>query len=231
MSASGHGRARWAWMPVLLLMAALAALALAAPAAAQDGQDADISQSCRAGDGDGSDSNGSSSDDSGDCGNQRRVVQQSAGGDVSRSINQSQTFGDDDSVRTSEGERDRDRDDEEADDFEAQDDGASAASDDFDCEDFSSQSDAQAVLNEDSSDPFNLDADGDDRACEDEFGEAVRGAPEGGVETGGGGTLTPRLARDEDEPSAAVEAARIAGPVALALIVAGLLGLRRERTT
>jgi len=181
MSASERGRARGGWMPVLLLMAALGALLLAAPAAAQDGQEADISQSCNAGDADGNGSGDSGSGDSGDCGNQRRVVQQNAGGDVFRSINQTQTFGDGDSVRTSDDdEEDRDRDDEEAEDFEAQDDGASAASDDFDCEDFSSQADAQAVLDEDSSDPFNLDGDGDDRACEEEFGQAVRGAPEGG---------------------------------------------------
>ena len=55
----------------------------------------------------------------------------------------------------------------------------------------------------------------------------MNGAPEGGVETGGGGTL----ARAETAPGALSQAARIAGtPLALALLAAGLLGLRRGRS-
>ena len=38
---------------------------------------------------------------------------------------------------------------------------------DLDCEDFSSQEEAQAVYNEDTSDPNGLDADNDTLACED----------------------------------------------------------------
>ncbi len=37
---------------------------------------------------------------------------------------------------------------------------------DFDCNDFASQTDAQRVLNSNTSDPHNLDADGDGIACE-----------------------------------------------------------------
>lgn len=235
MTASGRGRTRGGWVPVLLLLVALGALVLAAPAAAQNRQEAEINQSC----GSGSDSNGedsggdsSSSDggNGGDCRNQDRVVQQSAGGDVSRSINQSQTFGDDDRVRANDDDENENEDEFEAE--EEEEDDVSASSEDFDCEDFSSQSDAQAVLDEDSGDPFDLDSDGDDRACEDEFGQSVRGAPEGGVETGGGGTLTPQLSRSEERPGGAAEIGRYAGPpLALALIVAGLLGLRRGRST
>jgi hypothetical protein len=45
--------------------------------------------------------------------------------------------------------------------------GGGGGSDDFDCSDFSSQSEAQDELEQDRSDPHNLDADNDGRACED----------------------------------------------------------------
>ncbi|MBA3371716.1 MAG: hypothetical protein H0T96_09750 [Thermoleophilaceae bacterium] len=207
-------------------MVALGALVLAAPAAAGKRQEASISQSCNGGDSDGdsdgdSSSSSSSSSDSGSCRSQRRVVQQSGGGSNSRSINQSQSFGDDDRGRV---RRDRDRD---RDDFKVEQ-SASVSEEDFSCGDFSSQAAAQVVLEENSDDPFGLDDDNDGRACEEEFTQAVSGAPEGGVETGGGGTL----ARAADGRSGDLaQVAKLAGPpLALALLVAGLLGLRRGRT-
>src|SRR5829696_5631398 len=78
---------------------------------------------------------------------------------------------------------------------------------------------------EDLSDPNNLDSDGDGEACEDTFTEVreVRSVPDGGVETGGGGTLPSGGGTTAD-------VAKVAGPpLALALIVGGLLGLRRGR--
>jgi hypothetical protein len=213
------------------LVVALGALVLAAPAAAGKRQDASISQSCNAGDSGDSDgdsdgdssSSSSSSSDSGSCRSQRRVVQQSGGGSNSRSINQSQSFGDDDRGRV---RRDRDR-DRDRDDFKVEE-SASVSDEDFSCGDFSSQADAQVVLEENSDDPFGLDDDNDGRACEEKFTQAVSGAPEGGVETGGGGTL----ARAADGRSGDLaQVAKLAGPpLALALLVAGLLGLRRGRT-
>jgi hypothetical protein len=148
-------------------------------------------------------------------------VQQSGGGSNSVSINQSQSFGDDDRGRV---RRDRDRD---RDDFKVEQ-SASVSEQDFSCGDFSSQAAAQVVLEENSDDPFGLDDDNDGRACEEEFTQAVSGAPEGGVETGGGGTL----ARAADGRSGDLaQVAKLAGPpLALALLVAGLLGLRRGRT-
>lgn len=211
---------------MLLALVALGALVLAAPAAAGSGQEASISQGCNAGGSDFDDGSNGSGDDSGSsssCSNQNRVVQQSAGGDVSRSINQSQSFGDDDG----DDDRVRVRSDRDEEDFDDEEDVA-VSEEDFTCGDFSSQADAQAVLDENSDDPFDLDDDGDGRACEGEFTQAVSGAPEGGVETGGGGTL----AGGTSEPSALAGAARTIGPpLALALVAAGLIGLRRGRTT
>lgn len=227
MYGSENDRARAPWWS-LLLVVALSALVLAAPATAGNRQEANVSQSCNAGDSndDSGDSGGSSSSSgSGDCGNQRRVVQQSAGGSVSRSINQSQSFGggggdggDDDRVRV---QSDRDEDD-----FQTQE-SASVSATSSDCGDFSDQADAQEALDEGSGDSSELDADDDGRACEEEFTQAVSGAPEGGVETGGGGTL----ARAGGDSDAVAQVAKIAGPpLALALLVGGLLGLRRGRT-
>jgi hypothetical protein len=224
VSAQGRTRATW-W--TLLLLVALGALVLAAPASAGERQSADISQSCNAGDS-GSDSDGgsgSSNDDSdsgGNCSNQDRVVQQSGGGDVSRSINQRQSFGDDDRGRSRRDNDDRGQDEE---DFETSEDTSVETT--SECGDFSSQADAQAAL-EENPDDSELDDDGDGRACEEEFTQEVSGAPEGGIETGGGGTL----ARAETAPDALSQVARFAGPpLALALVAAGLLGLRRGRST
>src|SRR5215207_4173836 len=44
--------------------------------------------------------------------------------------------------------------------------GSAVAQDDLNCEDFDSQEEAQAVLDRDPSDPNNLDADNDGKACE-----------------------------------------------------------------
>lgn len=244
MDAKRRGGARASWWSTLLALVALGLLVLAVPAAAQDddGQEANISQSCNAGSdggdsGDGSDgSSGSDGSDGGSCSNQRRVVQQSAGGDTSRSINQRQSVGGndegDDGENRVRARRDRDEDRARSqDDSDSEETPASAevSSDELDCSDFESQSDAQDVLDEDSSDPNGLDGDDDDRACEDEFSQAVSGAPEGGVETGGGGTLA--RAETDAGSSALADVARVAGPpLALALIVAGFLGLRRGRT-
>jgi hypothetical protein len=65
---------------------------------------------------------------------------------------------------------------------------SSSSTRDRDCADFDSQAEAQAVLDDDPSDPERLDADDDGIACEDHFGEAgqqVQVHPTGGVDTGG----------------------------------------------
>lgn len=60
---------------------------------------------------------------------------------------------------------------------------------DLNCSDFSTQEQAQAEYNRDPSDPNGLDRDGDRLACEGAGGSAVSStAPQGGVETGAGGT-------------------------------------------
>jgi Excalibur calcium-binding domain len=75
---------------------------------------------------------------------------------------------------------------------------SAAAQQDFDCGDFATQEEAQAVYDQDPSDPYDLDGDGDGIACEslpsggsgggsgggDDDGGQV---PSGGVDTGAGG--------------------------------------------
>jgi Excalibur calcium-binding domain len=93
------------------------------------------------------------------------------------------------------------------------------------CSDFDSQAAAQAFFNARPNSASQLDRDNDGRACETSRG--VRSVPRSGVETGGGGTLHPHLARAASDP--AVEAVKILGPLAVLLIVGGLFGLRRSR--
>jgi hypothetical protein len=81
----------------------------------------------------------------------------------------------------------------------------SAFAADRDCSDFDTQQEAQAVYNQNTSDPHRLDRDGDGVACEslrsgagngdeanDNAGSAgqVSHAPTGGADTGGGSTAT-----------------------------------------
>jgi hypothetical protein len=107
---------------------------------------------------------------------------------------------------------------------------SSDSADELNCNDFSSQREAQDVLDEDSDDPNGLDNDGNGRACEESFRENVRTVPRGGVQTGGGGTLATHETGSTGGPAENV--ARIVGPpLALALVVGGLVGLRRTRRT
>jgi hypothetical protein len=195
----------------LLVLAAIGALMLlpATPAAAQNKQDATITQECN-GDTSSSDvsSSGSDSSTDDDCANQRDEIDQDAEGDASRSVRHVQIFEGDRHVHHHR-RADRDR------TFDT-------SFDEVDCRDFSSQEDAQAELDRDTSDPNRLDADNDGRACEEFFVQAVETVPSGGVETGGGGTLG-------SGPTPAATAAKIAGPLALLLVVGGLIGLRRAR--
>ena len=219
------------WLPLVLTVVALGALVLAAPAAAGGGNGGNrITQTCDAGSGsDASSSDGDSGSDGGSCNQQSRSVRQSAGGDVSFSITQRQSSGDDDRVRISRS-RDRDDGDEERDELDVN--VSSADRDVLDCRDFSSQAEAQEELDADANDPSRLDSDDDGRACEQTFTQFVRGTPDNRVETGGGGTLAPRLAAGTDaSPGAAADVAQTLGPaVALGLILAGIVGLRRART-
>jgi hypothetical protein len=194
----------------LLVLAAIGALMLlpAAPAAAQNKQDATITQECN-GDTSSSDVSSSGSDSStDDCANQRDEIDQDAEGDASRSVRHVQIFEGDRHVHHHR-RADRDR------TFDT-------SFDQVDCRDFSSQEDAQAELDRDTSDFNRLDPDNDGRACEEFFVQAVETVPSGGVETGGGGTLG-------SGPTPAATAAKIAGPLALLLVVGGLVGLRRGR--
>jgi hypothetical protein len=88
---------------------------------------------------------------------------------------------------------------------------------DYDCSDFTSQSQAQGVYDSNPSDPNRLDRDGDGIACETAGGSGVSStAPEGGVETGAGGTAGLES-----------EALFVAGGLALA--GAGAIVLHRRR--
>ena len=105
-----------------------------------------------------------------------------------------------------------------------------ALAQDVDCSDFSTQAEAQAVYNQDPSDPNRLDTDNDGVACEalpgGAPGSAENGtntdtgvAPSGGVEAGAGGT-----ARGDDSG--------VLLPIGLAggtLLIAGGVVLIRRR--
>jgi Excalibur calcium-binding domain len=99
-----------------------------------------------------------------------------------------------------------------------------AAANDLDCEDFTTQAEAQAVYNQNPTDPNGLDRDKDGKACEALPGgkpgsaEGPSPAPSHGVETGAGGTA-------EDNPELLVLA--VAGSAAL---VAGGAVLARRRS-
>lgn len=87
------------------------------------------------------------------------------------------------------------------------------------CADYSTQEEAQQALDEDDTDPLNLDPDGNGIACEDLPSESD---PAGGVATGGGGTA------GVPGPPTAVPA----GLVMLALLgAAGALSLLGRRGT
>ena len=166
----------------------------------------------------------SASADGGSC-----AIQQSSstGGDVFQSIRQVQTTGD--GVRRA--RRHRDRNDGPRADRSNDEEFTAARADELDCEDFSSQSAAQARLEEDSSDPHNLDSDNDGRACEESFRASVRSTddPRGGIETGGGGTLHTEPARSSDIPMHAPGVAILGAVLAPTLVGAGVFGLRRTR--
>ena len=94
---------------------------------------------------------------------------------------------------------------------------ASAASGDLDCPDFTTQSQAQLEYNRDPSDPNRLDDDGDRIACESAGGDGVSSsAPQGGVETGAGGT-------------AGIESMDLLAFGGLALVGAGGIAVARRR--
>lgn len=115
---------------------------------------------------------------------------------------------------------------------------AAMAQEDLNCDDFDTQEEAQAILDEDPSDPHGLDADDDGIACEDlpsQDGEGTdddgedttedtgdsedAGDPSGGVDAGGGGTAATGVTLTQASLTAAG-----------ALILGGLaaLGLRRR---
>lgn len=99
-----------------------------------------------------------------------------------------------------------------------------AAAADLDCANFTTQAEAQAVYNQNPSDPNGLDRDKDGRACEALPGgppgsaEGPSPAPSGGVETGAGGTA-------EDSPELLV-----LGVAGSAVLVAGVAVLARRRS-
>jgi hypothetical protein len=68
---------------------------------------------------------------------------------------------------------------------------AEAQTDQFNCDDFSSQQEAQAVYDQDPSDPNGLDADDDGEACEElaDGGGTGGGGSSGQYQYGGGGSL------------------------------------------
>jgi Excalibur calcium-binding domain len=108
-----------------------------------------------------------------------------------------------------------------------------ALAQDVDCSDFSTQAEAQAVYNQDPSDPNRLDTDNDGVACEalpggapgsaenraNTGGQDTGAAPSGGVEAGAGG------AASGDESDLLLPAGLAGG----ALLVAGGVVLIRRR--
>lgn len=111
---------------------------------------------------------------------------------------------------------------------------AAGAQGDLDCSDFATQEEAQAVYDQDPSDPHGLDSDGDGIACEtlpsggggggddDDGGEA----PAGGVDTGAGG-MAP-LTSSRAVPWSAIAGAGGAVTAAAGLAVARLRSRARR---
>lgn len=64
-----------------------------------------------------------------------------------------------------------------------------ASTDLKDCDDYANQAAAQAAYERDTSDPHNLDADNDGKACEGFFAAPQVEVPEGSVDTGDGSSL------------------------------------------
>ncbi len=96
-----------------------------------------------------------------------------------------------------------------------------AAAQDLDCADFQTQAEAQAVYNQNPSDPHNLDGDNDGKACEgNPLGSAEH--PDGGMETGAGGTAE---GGPDDSPELLV-----LGMVGGGLLAAGGVVLARRRS-
>ena len=110
-----------------------------------------------------------------------------------------------------------------------------AAAQDLDCINFQTQAEAQAVYNQNPSDPHGLDQDKDGQACEAVPGGApgsgegpspTYSAPSGGVETGAGGTAEGGP-DDSADDSAELLVLGVAGGAVLA---AGGVGLARRRS-
>jgi hypothetical protein len=218
-----QGRSRWLLLGLLLL--ALGALALPASASAgvsQGGSDDDCRDDDRrsgGGGGGGEDGGGGSSGQGG------------GGGGSGEFCDDDDDDGEDENRRIVVRIRRDDEDDRRVRDRSSSNNGndVSSASTDLNCSDFSSRRDAQNELDSSSSDTHNLDADNDGVACEDIFTtQDVSGddTPQGGVETGGGGTLEPQLASNDG----AGMAAQVGRALAIALAVGGLLFLRRTRS-
>jgi hypothetical protein len=108
-----------------------------------------------------------------------------------------------------------------------------AAAQDLDCSDFATQEAAQAVYNANRTDPFDLDRDNDNRACErlpnGSYEDNTDGGttPTKGVETGAGGTADLVTAAEDtaDDGSGPLLPLGLGG---VALAAAGLLLVRRR---
>ena len=114
-----------------------------------------------------------------------------------------------------------------------------AAAQDLDCSDFATQEAAQAVYNTNRTDPFDLDRDNDNRACERLPSGRYEDDPDGGttptkgVETGAGGTadlVTADLVTAAEDPADDSSGPLLPlGIVGGAVLAAGGLVLVRRR--
>jgi hypothetical protein len=112
---------------------------------------------------------------------------------------------------------------------------AAAQQGDLDCSDFATQQAAQAFYDANRTDPYDLDRDNDNRACEwlpsgnyEDGSDRGTTTPTRGVETGAGGTADLVVAADDttDDTSGPLLPLGIVGGAALA---AGGLVLARRR--
>jgi hypothetical protein len=108
-----------------------------------------------------------------------------------------------------------------------------AAAQDLDCRNFATQAEAQAVLDQDPSDPNGLDRDNDGIACESlpgsssssgSAGQGTSALPAGGVDAGAGGMASPA----GDNRVAAMWVAT-AGAGAAFVVVGGAMAWRRRQ--
>ena len=104
-----------------------------------------------------------------------------------------------------------------------------AAAEDLDCADFATQEEAQAVYNQDPSDPNGLDADNDGIACEEGNEDVGNGAVQYGTDEDGGEVVSGTVPETDLPDTGGPGGSMLLLPAAGLLLATGLIGMRMVR--